>query len=193
LARQGAALDRRVVHPPPARARLVDDAYGAAAGAARPLRRALGHGIRPAGADGAAPAVALAQSRARAAGRLEDVGALERSCGSLRDVRAHVVSLTGWVTANTFRTPITRDLFGIPFPLIVTGVDRSVRNLFEQSHMVLADVLGALAVVHVLGALRHQLFKGNDVLRRMTWGCAPHKLQRDQPGQIPGLNRFTPI
>ncbi|MFL5085273.1 MAG: cytochrome b [Xanthobacteraceae bacterium] len=142
---------------------------------------------------GAAPAVALAQSRARAAGRLEDVGALERSCGSLRDVRAHVVSLTGWVTANTFRTPITRDLFGIPFPLIASGVDRSVRNLFEQSHMVLAYVLGALAVVHVLGALRHQLFKGNDVLRRMTWGCAPHKLQRDQPGQIPGLNRFTPI
>ena len=81
-----------------------------------------------------------------------------------------VVSLTGWVTANTFRTPITRDLFSIPFPVIVSGVDRSVRNLFEESHMVLAYLLGALVVVHVLGALRHHLFKRNDVLRRMTWG-----------------------
>jgi len=81
-----------------------------------------------------------------------------------------LVSLTGWVTANTFRTPITRDLFSIPFPVIVSGVDRSVRNLFEESHMVLAYLLGALVVVHVLGALRHHLFKRNDVLRRMTWG-----------------------
>jgi len=72
-----------------------------------------------------------------------------------------VVSLTGWVTANTFRTPITRDLFGIPFPLLASGLDRAVRNLFEQSHMVLAYMLGALVVVHVLGALRPQLVSYN--------------------------------
>jgi cytochrome b561 len=83
-----------------------------------------------------------------------------------------VVSLTGWITANTFRTPITRDVFGIPFPLIVTGLDRPVRNRFEESHMVLAYVLGALVVVHVLGALRHHVFKRNDILRRMSWSIS---------------------
>jgi cytochrome b561 len=81
-----------------------------------------------------------------------------------------VVSLTGWVTANTFRTPITRDVFNIPFPIIAGGIDRSTRNLFEESHMVLAYVLGVLVLVHVLAALRHHLSKRNDVLRRMTWG-----------------------
>ena len=81
-----------------------------------------------------------------------------------------VVSLTGWVTANTFRTPITRDVFNIPFPIIASGVERSTRLLFEESHMVLAYVLGALVLAHVLAAFRHHLFKHNDVLRRMTWG-----------------------
>jgi hypothetical protein len=36
--------------------------------------------------------------------------------------------------------------------MIVSGLDRPVRNLFEESRMVLAYVLGALVVVHVLGA-----------------------------------------
>ena len=82
-----------------------------------------------------------------------------------------VVSVTGWVTANTFRTPITKDLFGTAFPLIVASVDRSVRNLFEESHMILSYALAAVVVVHIVGALRHHLFKRNDVLTRMTWGA----------------------
>jgi len=82
-----------------------------------------------------------------------------------------VVSVTGWVTANTFRTPITRDLFGLPFPTLVTGLDRALRNAFEETHLVLAYVLAALVVLHVLGALRHHLWKRNEVLRRMTWGA----------------------
>ena len=82
-----------------------------------------------------------------------------------------VVSLTGWVTANTFRTPITKDVFGIPFPTIATSLDRATRNLFEESHMVLAYVLAVLVVIHVIGALRHYFGKHNDILQRMTWGA----------------------
>ena len=78
------------------------------------------------------------------------------------------VSLTGWVTANTMRTPITKDLIGFSFPVIAPGVSRSV---FEESHMVLAYLLGAIVLVHALAALRHHLLKHNDVLRRMTWGA----------------------
>ena len=36
--------------------------------------------------------------------------------------------------------------------------------------MVLAYVLAALVVIHIIGALRHHFIKRNDVLRRMTWG-----------------------
>jgi cytochrome b561 len=82
-----------------------------------------------------------------------------------------VVSVTGWLVATTFRVPITKDLLGIDLPAIVTTVERPVRQLIEGSHMVLAYVLAAIVVVHIMGALRHHLFKRNDVLRRMTWGA----------------------
>ena len=79
-------------------------------------------------------------------------------------------SLTGWALAGTFRTPMTRDLFGIPVPQIVT--DRGLHNLFEGSHTITSYLLGALLLVHVAGALRHHFIKRNDVLRRMWIGRA---------------------
>jgi cytochrome b561 len=81
-----------------------------------------------------------------------------------------VVSLTGWVTATTMRVPATQDIFGLHFPAVVTTVERSTRQMFEGTHMVLAYVLAAVVVVHIAGALRHHLVKRNDILRRMTWG-----------------------
>jgi cytochrome b561 len=80
------------------------------------------------------------------------------------------VSLTGWMVATTFRVPMTKDLLGLNVPPIVTAVDRPVRQWIEQSHMVLAYLLAAIVLIHVLGALRHHVLKRNDVLRRMTWG-----------------------
>jgi cytochrome b561 len=50
-------------------------------------------------------------------------------------------------------------------------VDRSVRQLLEESHMVLAYVLAAVVLIHIAAALRHHLLKRNDVLRRMIWGA----------------------
>jgi cytochrome b561 len=78
-----------------------------------------------------------------------------------------VVSVTGWMVTTTFRNPMTKDLFGIDVPPLVTTVDRSVRQLLEESHMVLAYVLAAVVVIHIAAALRHHLLKHNDVLRRM--------------------------
>jgi cytochrome b561 len=84
-----------------------------------------------------------------------------------------IVSLTGWVVATTFRNPMTKDLFGIDVPPIVTTVSRSTRNLLEGSHMVLAYLLAAVVLVHIAGALRHHYWKRNDILRRMLWGTGP--------------------
>ena len=81
-----------------------------------------------------------------------------------------IVSLTGWMVATTFRIPMTKDLLGVDVPPIVTTVDRLVRQWIEGSHMVLAYLLAAVVLVHVIGALRHHLLKRNDILRRMTWG-----------------------
>jgi cytochrome b561 len=84
-----------------------------------------------------------------------------------------VVSLSGWMVATTFRVPITKDLLGIDVPPIITTVDRSVRQWIEESHMVLAYVLAAVVLIHVLAALRHHMLKHNDVLRRMIWSVRP--------------------
>ena len=81
-----------------------------------------------------------------------------------------VVSLTGWMVATTFRVPITKDVFGIEIPPIITAVDRPVRQWIEQSHMVLAYLLAVIVLIHIVGALRHHWFKRNDILRRMSWG-----------------------
>jgi len=76
-------------------------------------------------------------------------------------------SLSGWALAGTFRTPLTKDVFGIPIPQIVTSQDRALHNLLEEWHMILSYLLAALIVVHIAGALRHHFLKRNDVLRRM--------------------------
>jgi len=80
-----------------------------------------------------------------------------------------VVSLTGWIVATTFRNPMTKDMFGIDVPPILTTVDRTVRQWLEESHMVLAYVLAAVVLIHIAAALRHHFLKRNDVLRRMIW------------------------
>lgn len=80
-----------------------------------------------------------------------------------------IVSITGWIVATTFRTPMTKDLLGVNVPAVVTAVERSTRQLIEGSHMVLAYVLALVVIVHVVGALRHHFVKKNNILRRMTW------------------------
>jgi len=78
--------------------------------------------------------------------------------------------LTGWALAGTFRNPLDRDLLGVALPAIYQSPDRDMHGLFEDSHKILAYLLAALVVVHVLGALRHHFIKHNDVLRRMLVG-----------------------
>jgi cytochrome b561 len=79
-------------------------------------------------------------------------------------------ALTGWALAGTFRTPMAKDAFGIPVPLIYVSQDRALHNLFEQSHTILSYLLAGLVVVHIVGALRHHWLKHNDVMRRMWFG-----------------------
>ena len=80
-----------------------------------------------------------------------------------------VTSLSGWVVAATFRTPMLADLFGlsVPTPAMITSIDRSLRGVIEETHKNLAYVLAALVILHIAAALWHHFAKKNDVLRRM--------------------------
>jgi cytochrome b561 len=78
-------------------------------------------------------------------------------------------TVAGWALAGTGRRVFEQDLFGLKVPLIYVSQDRAMHGLLEESHKVLSYLLAALIVVHVIGALRHHFFKGNDVLRRMLW------------------------
>jgi len=44
-----------------------------------------------------------------------------------------------------------------------------VRQLLEESHLVLAYVLAVIVLIHTIAALRHHMLKRNNVLRRMIW------------------------
>ncbi len=80
------------------------------------------------------------------------------------------VSLSGWALAGTFKAPMNKDLFSMYVPLIVKSSDRSVHGFYEKWHEITAYLLAALVAIHIIGALRHQFIKHNDLLRRMTWG-----------------------
>ena len=80
-----------------------------------------------------------------------------------------VVSISGWMVADTFRQPIEGTLFGvIPVPHLVSS--RTYREAIEGTHMVLSYVLFALVIVHAASALRHHFGRRNRVLLRMWRG-----------------------
>ncbi len=81
-----------------------------------------------------------------------------------------VTSATGWAMAGLMRTPLTKDAFGLPVPMIYLKQDRALHDLFEDTHKILAYVLAALVVVHLAAALRHHFIKRTDVMRRMWFG-----------------------
>lgn len=81
-----------------------------------------------------------------------------------------VVSISGWMVADTFRQPIEATLFGfIPVPHLLDASHRSLRGIVEETHKALSYVLLGLVIIHVASALRHHFLKKNDVLQRMWW------------------------
>lgn len=80
-----------------------------------------------------------------------------------------VVSISGWMVADTFRQPIEGTLFGVvPVPHLVSS--RAYRDAIEETHLVLSYALLALVIVHAASALRHHFWKKNRVLARMWQG-----------------------
>jgi hypothetical protein len=77
--------------------------------------------------------------------------------------------LTGWAIVSTSPIKVPTMLWGvIPWPHL--PLPGSVHEPFEEAHELLAWTALALIVLHVLGALRHQLLVKDGLLRRMAPG-----------------------
>ncbi len=79
-------------------------------------------------------------------------------------------TLAGWALAGTSRGSLNKDIFGLQWPFIYTGQDRWIHGVLEDTHKVLAYLLAALVLVHLVAAMRHHFVKRNNVLKRMTVG-----------------------
>jgi cytochrome b561 len=65
------------------------------------------------------------------------------------------------------RTPLTKDLYGLSWPLVYVSQDHAIHETLEDGRKILAYVLAVIIAVHVAGALRHHFIKRNNVLTRM--------------------------
>lgn len=74
--------------------------------------------------------------------------------------------LTGWLLVSSSKIAVPTVLFGIlPFPHLPVG--HAVHAPAEVIHAQLAWLTIALLLLHVVGAVRHQFFKDEDILQRM--------------------------
>lgn len=80
-----------------------------------------------------------------------------------------LMPLSGWimsVAAN--KTPTYFGLFRVPLPI---NPDIHLAKLMNQSHFIIAWILIALIVLHILGALKHYFVDKDKVLQRMLPGA----------------------
>jgi cytochrome b561 len=77
------------------------------------------------------------------------------------------VTLSGWALGGTLRSPVDIDLFGVLNVPHLLSPGSGFHGLLEETHEVLANVLIALAAVHVAAALYHHFVRRDAVLWRM--------------------------
>jgi cytochrome b561 len=85
--------------------------------------------------------------------------------------------LSGWIMSSAQNFPVS--YFGwFSLPALVTP-DRGLGELMEDAHEFLFNALLAVAVLHVIGALKHHFWDKDDVLRRMLpfarTSASPHR------------------
>jgi cytochrome b561 len=78
------------------------------------------------------------------------------------------VPLLGWIGVSAY--PALPDFFGLGTLPGLTGPDRALAESVLAVHGPLGILIGALAVLHVLAALRHGIVRRDGVFARMTSG-----------------------
>jgi cytochrome b561 len=75
--------------------------------------------------------------------------------------------LSGWAVSSADGEP--RMFFNL-FSMPMLPINQSMEHTLEEAHEILFNVLLALAVVHILAALKHQFFDRDGVLKSMLPG-----------------------
>lgn len=95
---------------------------------------------------------------------------LERGLSHLTHIGFYVLMLamplTGWAMSSARVNAAPVSMFGL-FDMPVLPVPVELRGLFNQSHTLLGWVTLALLALHVLAALKHQIFDRDNLLARM--------------------------
>lgn len=80
------------------------------------------------------------------------------------------VPLSGVWMSNSWGHGVS--MFGLELPRLFPE-DRAIAPQASEIHEILAFVIIGLAVLHVLGALKHRFIDKNDILHHMTFGRIP--------------------
>jgi cytochrome b561 len=83
-----------------------------------------------------------------------------------------VMPLSGWIMVSASTHPRPLSWFGA-FDVPLLPVAHAAGSPAGTTHAVLGYLFAALAVLHILGALRHQLILRDSVLGRMIPGLLP--------------------
>lgn len=75
-----------------------------------------------------------------------------------------LIPVTGYFVSTSAGDPI--DVFGISVPAI-TKVSSHVKEVFEESHEILAYISIILVLIHITAALKHHFVDKDNTLRRM--------------------------
>jgi cytochrome b561 len=80
-----------------------------------------------------------------------------------------LMPLSGWImSVAADKIPSYFNLFQLTLPGIPQ--DKALAKFMNQSHEVMAWILSALVILHILGALKHHYIDKDDVLRSMLPG-----------------------
>lgn len=86
-----------------------------------------------------------------------------------------ITPLFGWMMSSARNFPVS--YFGLfTFPDLVQP-DKQLYEFFRDAHVLLAQAMFFVALLHALAALKHHFFERDNVLRRML----PVRLKSDRP------------
>jgi cytochrome b561 len=85
-----------------------------------------------------------------------------------------LMPLSGWIMVSASKHPRPLGWFGL-FDVPLLPVSHAAGSPAGTTHAVLGYLFAALALLHILGALRHQLILRDSVLGRMIPGLLPRR------------------
>ena len=100
-----------------------------------------------------------------------DIPAAQRLVATLTHYALYILLIVqpmlGWIASSAYRSPVSVfNLFDLP---PIWPENRALSDELFEVHTWIGYAMGVLVVLHIVGALYHQLIRGDHLLRRMWW------------------------